>query len=83
MSTLIVRMPAMQAMTGLPKSTLYLRMAQGIWPRPIKLGGSRAAGWPTVEIEAVLSAMIAGYDTADLQKLVQELAKARSAKRQV
>ena len=36
--------------TGLSRSTLYLRIKQGSFPRPISLG-SRASAWVSSEID--------------------------------
>ncbi|MDZ7662513.1 AlpA family transcriptional regulator [Thiohalophilus sp.] len=40
----ILRLPTVISRTGLSRSTLYLRIAEGRFPRPISLGG-RAVGW--------------------------------------
>ena len=37
------------AMTGLSRSTIYLRMVQGKFPKKINLG-SRAVGWISSEV---------------------------------
>jgi len=36
--------------TGLSRSTIYLRIAEGRFPKPIGLGG-RAVGWLEAEIQ--------------------------------
>lgn len=46
----IRRLPAVKARTGLSRSTIYLRIAEGTFPRPIALG-PRAVGWLESEIE--------------------------------
>lgn len=46
----IYRISAVCDITGLPKSTLYAKMLNGEFPRPIKLG-RRAVGWPSDEIK--------------------------------
>ena len=48
--TSILRLPAVKARTGLSRSTIYLRIAQGTFPKPVSLGG-RAVGWPESEID--------------------------------
>jgi len=57
MSNMILRLPAVKARTGLSRSTIYLRVAEGTFPKPISLG-SRAVGWVDVEIEAWVAARI-------------------------
>jgi len=45
----IYRLPAVKTCSGLSRSTIYLRMAKGTFPKPISLGG-RAVGWLDSEI---------------------------------
>ena len=49
MATAILRLPAVKARTGLSRSTIYLRISEGRFPKPISLGG-RAVGWVETEI---------------------------------
>lgn len=44
MATTILRLPAVIARTGLSRSSIYLRVAEGTFPQPISLG-PRAIGW--------------------------------------
>ncbi len=46
----IVRRQQVQQRTGLSRSTIYLRIAQGTFPRAISLG-ARAVGWLESEID--------------------------------
>ena len=57
MSTTILRLPAVKARTGLSRSTIYLRISDGRFPKPISLGG-RAVGWIDAEINDWLSQQI-------------------------
>ncbi len=45
----IMRLPAVMARTGLSRSTIYLRISKGCFPRSISLGG-RAVGWIDTEV---------------------------------
>lgn len=47
----ILRLPKVKDRTGLSRSTIYSRVAEGLFPAPIKLGGKRAVGWLENEIE--------------------------------
>ena len=67
-----------QAVTGLSRSSIYLRVTQGLLPTPVALG-ARAVGWPQAEIEAVNRARIAGHDDAALRALVLALVAQRTA----
>lgn len=49
LATSILRLPAVKARTGLSRSTIYLRISEGQFPKPISLGG-RAVGWVEMEI---------------------------------
>ncbi|MCK4712808.1 MAG: AlpA family transcriptional regulator [Marinosulfonomonas sp.] len=40
----IYRRPDVEKLTGLSRSTLYAMMAEGAFPKPVKLG-KRAVGW--------------------------------------
>lgn len=53
----ILRLPDVKKHTGLSRSTIYLRIAQGDFPKPISLGG-RSIGWLESEIEKWLSKKI-------------------------
>lgn len=53
----VLRLPAVKTRTGLSRSTIYLRISEGIFPRPIQLG-VRAVGWLEAEIEDWLEGQI-------------------------
>jgi prophage regulatory protein len=72
----IIRRSKVQAETGYSRSTIYLRIAQGLLVKPIRLG-SRAVGFPAGEIAALNQARIAGKSDAELRALVQKLMRAR------
>lgn len=57
MATAILRLPAVKARTGLSRSTIYLRVAEGTFPTPVRLGG-RAVGWIESEIQQWLELRI-------------------------
>jgi len=57
MSTSILRLPTVKARTGLSRSTIYLRISQDSFPKPISLGG-RAVGWIETEINDWLNQQI-------------------------
>jgi prophage regulatory protein len=57
MATAILRLPAVKARTGLSRSTIYLRISEGNFPKPISLG-SRAVGWIEAEVNEWLNQQI-------------------------
>lgn len=72
----IQRLPAVKHESGLSRSTIYLRIAQGLWTKPISLGG-RAVGWPASETIALNAARIAGKTDDEIRVLVQRLEAGR------
>lgn len=75
-STAILRRTAVEAATGYSRSTIYLRISQGLWTRPISLG-ARAVGWPASEVSALNAARIAGLTDERIRELVLRLHLAR------
>ncbi len=78
MSNTLLRLPAVKAESGYSRSTIYLRMSQGLWTRPVSLG-ARAVAWPAGEVTALNAARIAGKTDADIRALVAKLEAARRA----
>ena len=72
MTNTIQRKPAVLRDTGLTRSTLYLRIAQGLFTKPVSLG-ARAVGWPSYEIAALNAALIAGKSNSEISALVDKL----------
>ncbi len=56
--TRFLRLPEVMERTGLSRSTIYVRLAAGRFPRPVALGG-RAVGWIEAEIEEWVAERIA------------------------
>ena len=44
-----IRLPSVENLTGLARSTIYLRISKGEFPKPVPLG-PRAVGWIEAEI---------------------------------
>ena len=81
MKRTILRIPAVKSESGLSRSTIYLRIAQGLWTRPVSLG-ARAVGWPSDEIEAINTARIAGKTDEEVRALVAKLEASRKDARE-
>jgi prophage regulatory protein len=73
-----MRRQQVEAETGYPRSTLYLRIAQGLWPRPVHIG-PRAVGWPKGEVTAMIAARIGGNSDDEIRALVAKLEQDRKA----
>lgn len=50
----ILRLPAVMAMLGVSKPTIYLWIKRGAFPAPLKIG-PKASGWLLSEIECWLA----------------------------
>lgn len=50
----ILRLPAVMAMLGVSKPTIYLWIKRGAFPAPLKIG-PKASGWLLSEIESWLA----------------------------
>ncbi len=53
----ILRLPLVRERTGLSRSSIYLRISEGRFPKPISLG-ERAVGWLESEITEWLNRRI-------------------------
>ncbi|CAM2928557.1 helix-turn-helix transcriptional regulator [Moritella viscosa] len=63
MSNKIVRLPHVKSQTGLSRSSIYLRMSQGEFPKSISLG-ARAIGWLEADINQWLEDKITASKNA-------------------
>ena len=46
----VLRLPRVQARTGLSRSSIYMRVADRSFPQPVRLG-ARAIGWIESEVD--------------------------------
>jgi prophage regulatory protein len=76
MSRTILRMSAVKTESGLSRSTIYLRVSQRLWTKPVPLG-ARAVGWPSDEVAALNAARIAGKTDDEIRNLVAKMEAAR------
>ena len=53
----ILRLPIVLDRTGLSRSTVYQRVTEGKFPRPVSLGAS-AVGWIETEVEEWIACQI-------------------------
>ena len=54
----ILRLPQVKTQTGLSRSSIYQRIAEGTFPRQINLGG-RAVGWLASDIDNYIKKCLA------------------------
>ena len=76
MTQTILRIPAVKTQSGLSRSTIYLRISERLWTKPVALG-PRAVGWPSGEVAALIAARIAGKTDDEIRALVAKLEIAR------
>ena len=72
--------PAIREQTGISHAEWYRHMARGTAPRPVKIG--TASRWPAHEIDALITARIAGKTDAEMVELVKAMHAARAASRE-
>ena len=49
----LIRVPEVLALIGVSRSTLYAMVAEGQFPRPVKIG-HRSVGWPARDVQSWL-----------------------------
>lgn len=72
----LLRRPEVELQCGIGRSSLYHRMSQGLWPKPIALG-PRSVAWPESEVIALNAARISGMTDDEVRDLVKQLEKDR------
>ena len=73
----ILRRKQVQAETGYSRSTIYLRISQGLFVKPVSLG-ARAVGFPAGEVASLNAARIAGKTEAEIRTLVTRVRQLRT-----
>lgn len=78
MSYQLLRRHAVESLTGLRRSAIYQRIAEGLLPRPVSLG-RRAVAWPANEIECINRARVSGASDETIRALVGKLHAERAS----
>jgi len=55
----LMRLPSVEAKTGLSKSEIYRRIREKSFPQPLKLG-ARAVAWSSAEVDAWIQSLVEG-----------------------
>lgn len=66
---------------SISNSTFYQRIQDGLITKPLRLGPNSVC-WPEHEIDALISAIIAGKNESEIKQLVLELEKNRKQSNQ-
>lgn len=74
----ILRRKQVEVETGYSRSTIYLRISQKLFIRPVRLG-ARAVGFPAGEVATLNRARIEGRSDDEIRALVVKLEAARTA----
>lgn len=79
----LLRRSVVSQSTGLPRSTLYRKIGDGLFTKPVVLGQDKngeasRVGWPANEVQAIINARIAGKSDDEVKALVLELEAARA-----
>jgi prophage regulatory protein len=72
------RLPTVKTATGMGRTTIYELVAQKLFPKPVQLAG-RSVAWPSSEVQAWVSARIAGKSDVQIRALIKTLHAARQA----
>jgi len=79
MTHTILRLPIVKARTGLSRSTIYVRVSDGTFPKPVSLG-ARAVGWPESDIDAWISGRIAQGRKSAVAPIARQVSRAPAPK---
>jgi prophage regulatory protein len=71
-----LRLKKVMDVMGISRSTVYLRIKQGLMPPPVKLG-ERCSAWPNYEISAINAARVAQKSDSEIRELVAHLQRQR------
>ena len=74
----LIRASKAQKALGLPKSSFYSQVSEGLLPPPIRIG-KRSVGWLESEINAVIRARIQNRSDNEIKVLVQSLVNERQS----
>lgn len=73
----ILRLPAVLKATGVSRSLIYQQISEGMWPKPIRIS-NRSVGWLETEVQALVNARVANFESAAIKDLVRDLAEKRT-----
>ena len=69
----ILRMPAVKGKAGhRSDASIYNAIRDGLWTTGVAIG-QRAKGWPDYEVDAIITARIAGKSDEQIRELVKAL----------
>lgn len=72
----ILRLPCVKELTGRSRSSIYADIRARLFVKPVPIG-ARSVGWPSDEVDTIISARIAEKSDSEIRRLVSELEAAR------
>jgi prophage regulatory protein len=78
----LLRLPRVLDRYGSGKSKFYQLIKEGLFTPPIDIGG-RSVAWPDNEVDAIISARIAGKSDAEIRTLVCDLLDQRKTQAKI
>lgn len=54
----LLRIRDVSRLVGLARSTIYLKVGQGLFPRPVKLAGGRCNAWRSQDVRSWIAAQV-------------------------
>lgn len=78
----LYRRQIVEQATGYSRSTIYRKINDGLFTKPVNLGTDKSGNacqvaWPANEVQAIINARIAGKSDEQIKALVIELESAR------
>jgi prophage regulatory protein len=75
----ILKLNEVISLSGFKRSTIYLRIKNGLITRPVQIG-KRSVGWPSNEIHTLIKAAIGGFSDNEIRIIVINLEDSRKIK---
>lgn len=72
----MLRMPALVAITGRSRMSIYRAVHEGLFTNPVPIG-ERAVAWPDYEVASLVAARVAGKTSDEVRLLVGQLHEKR------
>lgn len=77
MNYAILRLHELRARYPRGRSSIYRDIENGVMVPPVSLG-ARCVGWPSIELDAIIAARIAGQGDDEVRRLVSRLITERA-----
>lgn len=71
------RCKAVLKRTGDGRTTHYQKIKEGLFTKPVRIGG-RSVAWPSTDVDAIVAARIASKSDGEIRTLVESLEAARA-----